>query len=138
VTRTIGRGWATVEVERAAAALADLLAPGAAFQEAPRSAILGARCLRGRAGPAGAGDEDDDGDDPDWIVLLEPDTEGRLAGYLARFGEGWAATWTVRDDPRGRRGAGLARGPLGEERLADRSPPVGPFRLQLSAATIDP
>jgi hypothetical protein len=131
VTWVIGRGWATVEIDRAAAALADLLAPDGAFQEAPRSAILGARCLRGRSRPAG-------GDDYDWIVLLEPDTEGRLAGYLARFGEGWAATWAVADDPVGRFGPRLARGPLGEERLADGSPPAGPFRLLLSAATIDP
>lgn len=133
MTRIVGRGWATVEVERAAAALAERLEPGAAFQEAPRSAILGARCLRGRARPAV-----DDDDDPAWIVLLEPDTEGRLAGYLARFGESWAATWTVPEDPRASRGRGLARGPFGEERLADGSPAAGPFRLLLSAATIDP
>jgi hypothetical protein len=132
VTRIIGRGWATVEIERAAAALADLLAPDVAFQESPRSAILGARCLRGRARPAAGGDH------PDWIVLIEPDTEGRLAGYLARFGEGWAATWTVSDDPAGRLGHGLAQGPLGEERLAEGSPAAGPFRLLLSTATIDP
>lgn len=138
MTRIIGRGWATVEIERAAAALADSLVTGTAFEEAPRSAILGACCLRGRARPAAGGDRIDAGDDPDWIVLLEPDTEGRLAGYLARFGEGWAATWTLPDDPAGRLGHGLARGPLGDERLADGSPPVGPFRLLLSAATIDP
>lgn len=138
MTRIIGRGWATVEIERAAATLADRLAHGTGFEEAPRSAILGARCLRGRARPPAGGDRTDDGDDPDWIVLLEPDTEGRLAGYLARFGEGWAATWTVLDDPAGRFGHGLVRGPLGDERLADGNPPVGPFRLLLSAATIDP
>ena len=135
MTRVIGRGWATVEIERAAAAFADLLAPDVAFQEAPRSAILGARCLRGRARRAA---DHDEGDQPDWIVLLEPDTEGRLAGHLARFGEGWAATWTVADEPVGRLGPRLAQGPLGEERLADGSPPTGPFRLLLSAATIDP
>lgn len=138
MTRIIGRGWATVEIERASAVLADRLAPGTGFEEARRSAILGARCLRGRARPADDGERTDDGDDPDWIVLLEPDTEGRLAGYLARFGEGWAATWTVADDPAGRPGHGLARGPLGDERLADGGPPAGPFRLRLSAATIDP
>ena len=136
MTRVVGRGWATVELERAAAELRDSLAPGAVFREAARSALLGARSLVGRAGP-----EDpaaDGADRPDWIVLLEPDTEGRLAGYLAHFGEGWAATWAMPDDPTRLRDSGLAPGPLGEERLAEGTAIAGPFRLLLSAATIDP
>ena len=136
MTRNVGRGWATVDLERAAADLADSLAPGAAFQEAARSAILGARCLRGRARQGDARDQDEDAD-ADWIVILEPDTEGRLAGYLARFGEGWAASWAVADDHAERLRLRIAPGPLGEERLAQGGAAGGPFRLLLSAATID-
>ncbi len=130
MTRLVGRGWATVDLERAATDLADRLAPGARFEVAARSAILGARCLRGRAGPEGDGAE--------WIVLLEPDTEGRLAGYLARFGEGWAATWEMSDHETGDRQPGSTGGPLGNERLVESTAVGGPFRLLLSAATIDP
>ena len=125
-----------MELERAAADLAASLAPGAVFHAAARSALLGARCLVGRAGPADPAAHGADG--PDWIVLLEPDTEGRLAGYLVRFGEGWAATWAVPDDPVRPLGPGLAGGPLGEERIAHGTAIAGPFRLLLSAATIDP
>jgi hypothetical protein len=124
VTLAVARGWATVELERAAAVLTDRLVPGAVFEDAPRSTILGARCLRGRA-------------EDDWIVLLEPDTEGRLAGYLARFGEGWAVTWIVEDDDTQRLSPGYAAGPLGDERLAEGSSVGGPIRMMLSAATID-
>jgi hypothetical protein len=123
----IGRGWATVELDRAAGELADQLDEGATFADAPRSALLGARCRvgRARAGVSAAR----------WIVLLEPDTEGRIAAFLARAGEGWAVDWDADDTPD--RGRAVA-GPLGEERLADRSPPGGPFRLRLAAATIEP
>ncbi len=129
MTRVVGSGWATVDLERASAELADRLAPGAGFEVAPRSAVLGARCLRGRARSDGVGGG--------WIVLLEPDTEGRLAGYLARFGEGWAATWTVPADVTGDQDSRWAGGPLGEERLVEATATAGPFRLVLSAATID-
>jgi hypothetical protein len=124
-----------VDLERAVTELAGSLPPGADFEAAPRSAILGARCIRGRALPAGP--DADDEDRPEWIVLLEPDTEGRLAGYLARFGEGWAATWTVADDETWGSGSGYAAGPLGDELLAQGTAVAGPFRLLLSAATID-
>jgi hypothetical protein len=131
VTTLVGRGWATVDLERASAELADRLAPGAGFEVAARSALLGARCLRGRARSEGVAGG--------WIVLLEPDTEGRLAGYLARFGEGWAATWTLPADVAGDQRPRWAGGPLGDERLVEAtSLAAGPFRLLLSAATIDP
>jgi hypothetical protein len=131
VSSVVGRGWATVELERAASELAGSLAPDAVFEAAPRSAILGARCLRGRA----RHDDGDDRDATDWIVLLEPDTEGRLAAFLARSGEGWAATWIT---PTSKQRTSGAPGPLGEERLADTTGVAGPYRLVLSAATIDP
>lgn len=126
----LGIGWATVELGRAARELSHLLAPGTAFREGPSSVILGARCL---VGPAA--------DRPALrIVLLEPDTEGRLAGTLARSGEGWAATWAL--DP----GAGVrprqvsvARpGPLGQERLLLGGPVTGFHRLVVEAVPSPP
>jgi hypothetical protein len=128
VSRVIGRGWATVELDRAARELADLLEPGTSFEEAPRSALLGARCRRGRARV--------DGDvAADWVVLLEPDAEGRLAAFLARSGEGWAASWSR--PPAGWADRPGTPGPLGEERLSGRIGVAGPFPLLLSTATID-
>lgn len=125
MTQSIGRGWATVDHERAERQLRDLIAPGGRFEDAPRSAVLGARCRRVRAV------------DGDWIVMLEPDTEGRLAGFLARNGEGWAATWERKD---GGSIGGSSRpldGPFGPELLEPGQPTHGPFRLIATAATID-
>src|SRR5262245_28213071 len=122
-TRTeIARGWATVELDRAAIERRRDLAPGAAFEPAHRSAVLGASCLRGRAVDGG------------WIVLLEPDTEGPISGFLARHGEGWAASWhaTAATDATGR----LAPGPCGPEALEPGHPRHGPYRLRVAAATI--
>ena len=127
--RPLARGWATVEIERAALELAERLRPGAAFEPVARSAVLGARCVRGLAFEG-----------VEWIVLLEPDTEGRLAGYLARHGEGWAATWLAADD--GVNGSavqdGTSPGPFGPEWLEVDEPRAGPFRLRVSPATIEP
>ena len=89
------------------------------FTAAERSQLLGARCRRAATG------------DDEWIVLLEPDTEGRLAAFLARHGEGWAVTWEVGGATR--RGT---PGPLGPE-LAGDQPVRGPFRLILTPATIE-
>ena len=123
----LGVGWATVDLDRAARELAHLLVPGCGFAEAPSSVLLGARC---RVGPAAA-------DAALRIVLLEPDSEGRLAATLARAGEGWAATWTVRRpvptrrlDPS--RPAALSaprQGPLGRERLLLDGQRPAPHRL---------
>jgi hypothetical protein len=136
MTGTIGRGWATVDLERAERDVPQVLGTKLRFVEATRSALLGARCRRAEA------------PDGEWIVLLEADTEGRLAGFLARHGEGWAATWerhSTRDRrPTGasgeagaQRSLGLA-GPLGLELLRRDRPVRGPFRLVLMAATIEP
>jgi hypothetical protein len=138
MSRTIGRGWATVDTDRAARELAGLLRMGVAFEPVPRSAVLGARCVRGLAASTTS-----------WIVLLEPNTEGRAAGFLARHGEGWAATWLAEDadpaddtdpaDP----GESPVRsegspGPLGQETLEAGGPRWGPYRLLVTAATIEP
>ena len=125
MTRPIGRGWATVDLERAERELRDLPAPGSTFEDAPRSSVLGARCRRAR-GPSDK-----------WIVILEPDAEGRIAGFLARHGEGWAATWEPGEEatmaPIGRPRAG----PLGPEILAADQPTTGPYWLIVTPATID-
>ena len=126
MTRPIARGWATVDLDRAAAEMHASIHPDAAFEAAPRSELRGATCRRAR------------GVDVDWIVLLEPDTEGRLAGFLARHGEGWAAKWERSND--GDAGAVAGRGaggPFGREVLAAEESIGGPYLLTVSAATID-
>jgi hypothetical protein len=120
VSSPIATGWATVDLDRAIEERAGDLAPGAGFEPVPRSAVLGARCARG-ATVSGHG----------WIVLLEPDTEGRLTGFLARHGEGWAVTWH-QDEP----GKGATPGPLGPESIEPGGPREGPFRLRVAPATI--
>jgi hypothetical protein len=130
----VGVGWATVERERALGELATELgiAP-AAFLEAPSSAALGARCLVAR-GALGGGLA---------VVILEPSTEGRLAGRLARHDEGPAVIWhgatntTHAGDPR----APSTPGPFGPERpLASipRRPDLLRFVVDLPPGTIQP
>ncbi len=97
MSRPVGRGWATVELDRAEEEVRkvlvaellfrDVAAAELLFRHTPRSALLGARCRRART------------PDGEWIVLLEPDTEGRLGAFLARHGEGWAATWDTAGPP---------------------------------------
>ena len=127
----VGIGWATVELERAARELgAELgLDPGA-WVPAPRDDLLGARAWSALApvdgGPA--------------IVLLEPDTEGRLAATLVRFAEGVAAVY-LRDRVAGApgpvvgspdvRGSAVARGALGPARVVPGGPAWGPHVLLL-------
>jgi hypothetical protein len=87
--RLLALGWATVELERAASSWPDVR-----WEAAPRDSLVGARSLVARARlradapparPAPA--------DVVTIVLLEPDTEGRLAASLARHGEGPAVLY---------------------------------------------
>jgi hypothetical protein len=132
VSPVVGRGWATVELDRAAEELGHLLEPGAPFVDAPRSAILGAAC---RIGWARADTGEAAAEATAWIVLLEPDTEGRLTETLARHGEGWVAVWEADAEGLGQ-GRG-ADGPLGRERLVGGTPATGPFRLVVAAATIE-
>jgi hypothetical protein len=127
VTPIVGRGWATVELARAEAELCEHGRIGA-FEQAERCSWLGARCHRARV-------VDAERADGDWVVVLEPDTEGRLAAFLARHGEGWAVTWTT--DAGATRHVDPRPGPLGPEVLASGGPTSGPFRLLVSAATIE-
>ena len=127
-------GWATVELDRAARELSDLIGSGHVFGDAPPSEALGARCRVG-SGAAEGGVR---------IVLLEPDTEGRLSAALARHGEGWVATWVTAPAapaaPPSTDAAlsGARPGPLGTERLVLGAPVTGPYRLIVEAVPSRP
>ena len=110
-------GWATVELDRAEADLrVDLVT---AFEPANRDALLGASVRRSK------------GTEPE-VLLLEPDTEGRMAGALARHGEGPIALY-LRVEAHAPRPADVVTrpgtGPLGPERLVLGDSPWGPFVL---------
>ncbi|MFI5262693.1 MAG: hypothetical protein ACHQZR_09095, partial [Candidatus Limnocylindrales bacterium] len=78
---------ATVDVERAAADVGRADPDGdisaAAFRPAPRDELLGARGIATTLSSART------------LLLLEPDTEGPLAAFLARHGEGLAALYVI-------------------------------------------
>ncbi len=107
--RLVGIGWATVDIERAQAELGAAISDDGSWVEAPRDALLGARSAVSRPGVPGG----------PVAVVLEPDTEGRLAAFLARHGEGIGAVYvTIRPVSRLAPGAfGIpAGGPLGRGR----------------------
>ena len=114
-------GWATVELDRAAAELAAELGtvPGA-FLPASDSVVLGARC-RVAYGVLPGGRP---------LAILEPRTEGRLAAALARQGEGPWVTW-ARSAVKIGRGPSRSRrpGPFGPEHMYPGTPTDGPFLL---------
>lgn len=138
--RTVGIGWATVELERAAAELGTSLGlPADSWTPADRDQLLGAAALLGPPlGPDAGGPR---------MVLLEPDTEGRLAASLARHGEGVAAVYVVETLAEGVRPApgapdrlqgaparsSAAPGPLGRARLVLGGPIWGPHIVVLDA-----
>lgn len=139
-TRPIAIGWATVELDRAAAELAAAFGlEDDEFEPAPRSVALGCVCrIATGALPDGVS-----------LALLEPDTEGRLAASLARLGEGPAVVWlrvegsmTAADTLRTAAFPVSAErdGPLGPERLIVGGPIHAPQRLLVgpSAGTILP
>ena len=127
--RTIAVGWATVELDRATAELsAALRGSSDPFAEAAGTPALGARCRVAAGVLPGAVS----------LVLLEPDTEGRLAATLARLGEGPAAIWleveTLAAAIAAVRASGSTTsparaGPFGAERLLLDGPIHGPHRL---------
>lgn len=110
----VGIGWATVEAERAILELDGALEAGepaavaadvrSLWTELDRDPALGARVWRRNVAPA---------PDRPMLVVLEPDTEGRVAASLARFGEGVAVVY-------------LGDGPAGPGRLVPSSKPWGP------------
>jgi hypothetical protein len=80
--RLIAVGWATVDVERTEDQLQELA--GITLVPALRDLLLGARARRARVGSLD-------------LFLLEPSTEGKLAGWLARHGEGVAVLYVERE-----------------------------------------
>lgn len=91
-------GWATVEIERAVRELQAAIGDGGSWADAARDALLGARAAIYR--PVAV--------ERPLVVVLEADTEGRLAASLARHGEGVAATYVT-----ARPGTVLAAGAFG-------------------------
>jgi hypothetical protein len=130
----IAVGWATVELDRAAGELAAAFDIGVdRFRPGPRSALLGCVCLIAVGILPGSAS----------LVVLEPDTEGRLAASLARLGEGPTVTWLQTADVSTALGALRAAGivlsaerdgPLGPERLLVDGPVHGPHRLLVGAS----
>lgn len=76
-----GIAWATVDAERAFAELDELVGGAAHWGVEERDDLLGASAWRRDPPPAGGPE----------VYVVEPDTEGRLAAFLARFGEGVGA-----------------------------------------------
>lgn len=110
----LGWAWATVDLERA---LSEAGARRTAQWTPVEDELLGARGLRlADVSPA--------------VILLEPSTEGRLAGWLARNGEGEAVIY--RDGSHSRTGTGDATvvSPGGVERTDDL---LGSTRLRMTA-----
>lgn len=129
-TRLVARIWATVELERAAADLRLEL------ERRADDPLLGATVALAR--PA---------DEP-WIALLEPRTEGRLAAWLARNGEGPAGAYLAvvagldaarRAGRRHRPLSEVAEGPFGPSVLVLGGPVGGPHLVLVGpgAGTID-
>jgi hypothetical protein len=125
--RLVAVGWATVDIERAAAGW-----PAAALRPLPDDPHLGARVVRV--------------DGADGIVLLEPVTEGRLAASLARFGEGPVVVY-LRPPARDMGAAAIqlgeaAEGPFGRQALVGGRRAFGPHVVAVLAAsaadTIEP
>lgn len=142
-------GWATVDLERAAAeqagdasaatsataaTTAKATAAPAATAPAPDDLLLGARCRL--LTPSAGGME---------VVLLEPSTEGRLAASLARFGEGPVVLYLriptrslarlrVVAPASGVHCSRPAPGPFGSSVLLLDGPPSGPHLVVTEAA----
>lgn len=113
----VALGWATIDLDAVRGRIESDAGFGA-FDMASRDDHLGARAAVHRPG---------DGSGEPIEILLEPDTEGRLAASLARHGEGFAAIWFGQpsgeevDEPEGF--GPLADGPLGPARLLLGGPP---------------
>lgn len=129
----VGLGWATVELGRASRELTTALGPAleAGFVPAADDPWLGGYCEVGRLAGGYA------------LVLVEPNTEGRVAGSLVRFGEAVVAAYVARMPGRraleGRSLVPPAPGPIGPARLI-ASGRRGPHLLLVEDATgwLDP
>jgi hypothetical protein len=149
-----GIGWATVELERAAgdldAAFLRAGMPKPAWTPAARDDLLGASAWSSTEWWPTWGQ-----DEPPAIVVLEPDTEGRLAAALARSGEGVRAIYLAprpgaepspdvavsAPRPQLIDAARLGRpapGPLGSGRLVLARPAWGPHVIVLDRPLVPP
>jgi hypothetical protein len=128
-----GIGWATVELERAAgeldAAFHRAGMPKPAWTPATRDELLGASAWSSHEWWPTWGQED-----PPAIVVLEPDTEGRLAAALAKSGEGVRAIYLAVPSGARLERARVGRpapGPLGSGGLVLARPAWGPHVVVL-------
>jgi hypothetical protein len=132
--RLAGIGWATVELDRAEEELAPWLGEGIAGDLAEPHLGAAAR-VRSADGLPG-----------DAFVLLQPTTEGRLAGSLARDGEGpcalylrppsGLAAWARDARSRGEHLSVRLAGPLGTEVLLVGGPVAGPHLLLIDTPRV--
>jgi hypothetical protein len=113
--RLVGVGWATVELDRADDELGPWLGDPQALATDVEPHLGAALRARGAAGMPG-----------DTFVLLEPNTEGRLAASLARDGEGPCAVYLR---PAGGLTAWVAAARAREVALGTRR--AGPFGPQV-------
>jgi hypothetical protein len=126
-------GWATVEHERAMGELDPVLLEagrGGAWTPIERDPALGAQRWQRGVGTAGA-----ERGRPA-LVVLEPDTEGRLAASLARFGEGVAVVYLGAGSPRpagALAGALVGGGPAWGPHAVVLGQPEGPGPFDASA-----
>jgi hypothetical protein len=136
VDRPIAVGWATVDLDRAAAELVGGLdLRPEAFTAVDDSVALGARCRVAHGALPGEVA----------VVLLEPATEGRLAATLARHDEGPAAVWIAAPaSPADTDPSDATAGPFGPERLLPgpgapgTGNPISRLILRPSPGTIRP
>lgn len=115
-----GIGWATVDAERAQHELDARLGPedgGAATSWTP---IALDPALGASAWLRSAGEAESSAVPRPALVLLEPDTEGRIAASLARFGEGVAVIY-------------LGDGPVGAGRLLRGGGMWGPHVVRVDS-----
>jgi hypothetical protein len=121
--RLAGLGWATVDTDRTLADLAGSAPLGDAVAGGAAWAVAGEPTLGARARVLSLGALA--------LVVLEPDTEGRLAAALARRGEGIACLYLAADAPTGAtRPTALGR----PGRLLPHDRPWGPFVILVDPA----
>ncbi len=112
--RLVGVGWGTVDIERTVTDLVRILA-----RPTDDDVLLGARAWRADVGDV-------------VLLLLEPNTEGRLAAALARRGEGIVASYVDVEGPLEGVLRPTALGLPG--RVVPGDQPWGPFVIQVSSS----